>query len=169
MIEKYPLMNEYWEDKRGKSHLINVPAYILASMSSGLHTVGSTRSYEDIPHDKKWYSRGLRFFALLHGVLIRSSRLRINGTQEWYDLYQDGSVQDFRKFLDFYTKDIKNGWEETPRARVSVLRFNKVIIVSSHLLILVHTDRKHFSTSRSLIGPLQRLSFAACSCPTMAN
>lgn len=110
MIEKYPLMNEYWEDKRGKSHLINVPAYILASMSTGLHTVGSTRSYEDIPHEKKW--------------------LRINPTQEWYDLYQDDSVEDFRKFLDFYTKDIKNGWEQTPRARVSILRFNQDPLVN---------------------------------------
>lgn len=54
MIKKYPLMNEYWADKRGKAHLINVPAYVLASMSTGLHTEGSTRCYEDIPHGKKW-------------------------------------------------------------------------------------------------------------------
>jgi uncharacterized membrane protein YjdF len=54
MIKKYPLMNEYWEDKRAKAHLIQVPAYILASMSTGLHTVGSIRCYEDIPHEKKW-------------------------------------------------------------------------------------------------------------------
>ncbi|EDN99965.1 hypothetical protein SS1G_02823 [Sclerotinia sclerotiorum 1980 UF-70] len=38
MIDQYPLMNEYWEDKRAKSHLIQVPAYVLASMSSSLHT-----------------------------------------------------------------------------------------------------------------------------------
>ncbi|KAJ4180450.1 hypothetical protein NW755_011747 [Fusarium falciforme] len=53
MIEKYPLMNEYWEDKRGKAHLIEVPTYVLASMSTLLHTEGSTRCYEEIPHDKK--------------------------------------------------------------------------------------------------------------------
>ena len=55
MLQKYPLMNEYWEDKRGKAHLIQVPAYVLASMSSSLHTVGSCRGFEDIPHDQKWY------------------------------------------------------------------------------------------------------------------
>ncbi|KAN0104342.1 alpha/beta-hydrolase [Hyaloscypha variabilis] len=38
MIRKYPLMNDYWEDKRAKAHLIEVPAYVLASMSTGLHT-----------------------------------------------------------------------------------------------------------------------------------
>jgi hypothetical protein len=27
----------------------------LASMSTLLHTEGSTRCYEDIPHDKKWF------------------------------------------------------------------------------------------------------------------
>jgi hypothetical protein len=29
-------------------------------------------------------------------------------------------------FLDFYTKGILNGWEQTPRVRISVLRFNQV-------------------------------------------
>lgn len=55
MLKKYPLMNNYWEDKRAKAYLINIPAYVLASMSTGLHTIGSTRCFEDIPHDKKWY------------------------------------------------------------------------------------------------------------------
>lgn len=54
MMNKYPLMNGYWEDKRAKANLITVPAYVLASMSTGLHTVGSIRCFEDIPHEKKW-------------------------------------------------------------------------------------------------------------------
>ncbi|KAJ5653048.1 hypothetical protein N7490_000051 [Penicillium lividum] len=105
MIDRYPLMNEYWEDKRAKSHLIKAPAYVLGSMSSALHTIGSLRSFEDIPHEKKW--------------------LRMHPTQEWHDLYQDDSIADMKRFLDFYTKGISNGWEETPRARISVLRFNQ--------------------------------------------
>ncbi|KAI8651117.1 PepX-C domain-containing protein [Fusarium keratoplasticum] len=105
MIEKYPLMNEYWEDKRGKAHLIEVPTYVLASMSTLLHTEGSTRCYEEIPHDKKW--------------------LRLHGTQEWHDLYQKDSVADFKKFLDFYMKGIQNDWESTPRVRATFLRYNQ--------------------------------------------
>ena len=54
MLRKYPLMNEYWEDKRAKIENINVPAYVLASMSTALHTVGSLRGFEEIPHDNKW-------------------------------------------------------------------------------------------------------------------
>ena len=58
-------------------------------MSIGLHTVGSTQSYEDIPHDKK--------------------QLRFHSTQEWHDLHTDFAVQGSRKSLDFYTKDLNNG------------------------------------------------------------
>jgi hypothetical protein len=31
-----------------------------------------------------------------------------------------------QKFLDRYTKDIENGWEETPKVRVSIYQYNKV-------------------------------------------
>ncbi|KAI8663611.1 hypothetical protein NCS57_00962600 [Fusarium keratoplasticum] len=105
MIKNYPLMNDYWEDKRAKAHLITVPAYVLASMSTGLHTVGSIRCYEDIPHEKKW--------------------LRVNCTQEWHDLYQEDTIADLKKFLDFYMKGVNNGWEQTPKARISILRYTR--------------------------------------------
>ena len=55
MLDRYPQMNEYWEDKRAAMDQIRVPAYVLASYSTGLHTVGSFRGFEDIPHDKKWF------------------------------------------------------------------------------------------------------------------
>ncbi|KAH7079144.1 Alpha/Beta hydrolase protein [Paraphoma chrysanthemicola] len=105
MIAKYPFMNDYWEDKRANISLIQVPAYVLASMSTMLHTVGSLRGFEEIPHDKKW--------------------LRIHSTHEWHDLYQKHSIADFKKFLDFYMKGhTSNGWEATPKVRASVIRYN---------------------------------------------
>lgn len=54
MAEESVLTNSYWEDKRAKLDQIEVPAYILASYSTMLHTLGSFRGYEEIPHDKKW-------------------------------------------------------------------------------------------------------------------
>jgi uncharacterized protein len=54
MLGKYPHMNEYWEDKRARIEDIDIPAYILASYSSAIHTVGSCRGFEDMKHDKKW-------------------------------------------------------------------------------------------------------------------
>lgn len=55
MLEKYPLFNEYWQDKVAELGQIKVPSYVLASYSSNLHTSGSIRAYKDIGTDKKWY------------------------------------------------------------------------------------------------------------------
>lgn len=55
MLENYPLMNEYWESKRADISKITVPAYVLASYSTFLHTFGSFRGFMEITHDKKWY------------------------------------------------------------------------------------------------------------------
>lgn len=55
MLEQYPLYNEYWDDKNVKLEKINVPAYVLASFSSALHTTGSVRGYHDISSKDKWY------------------------------------------------------------------------------------------------------------------
>jgi predicted acyl esterase len=54
MLDRYPMMNEYWENKRARIDRIKVPAYILASFSTMLHTVGSFRGFEEIDHDEKW-------------------------------------------------------------------------------------------------------------------
>jgi predicted acyl esterase len=54
MLERYPLMHEYWEDKRAPIDRIKVPAYTLASFSTMLHTEGSFRGFEDIAHSEKW-------------------------------------------------------------------------------------------------------------------
>lgn len=61
MFNKYPLCNAYWGDKRADLTKINVPAYILGSYSTNLHTLGSFRGFEEITHDKKWYV-GLDFY-----------------------------------------------------------------------------------------------------------
>lgn len=129
MIKNYPLINDYWEDKRAKAHLITVPAYVLASMSTGLHTVGSIRCYEDIPHEKKWCVLTDAYEGLLLTGLSRP-RLRVNCTQEWHDLYQEDTIADLKKFLDFYMKGVNNGWEQTPKARISILRYTRVSISS---------------------------------------
>lgn len=54
MLKKYPLYNDYWEDKRAKLDQISVPAYVLASYSTALHTSGSIRGYNEIGSKEKW-------------------------------------------------------------------------------------------------------------------
>lgn len=53
-------------------------------------------------------------------------RLRVHPYQEWYDLYQESTNDELQKFFDKYTKGLDNGWELTPKVRVSLLRFNQV-------------------------------------------
>ncbi|KAF4815256.1 Cocaine esterase [Colletotrichum siamense] len=104
MINKYPLMNEYWEDKKPKLQNIKIPMYILASYSTGLHTEGSIRGWKYSASNEKW--------------------LRIHPTQEWFDIYQPETNDDLQRFLDHYLLANDNGWELTPKVRLSLLRYN---------------------------------------------
>ncbi|KAH7072038.1 Alpha/Beta hydrolase protein [Paraphoma chrysanthemicola] len=104
MLKKYPLYNDYWEDKRAKVENITTPAYVLASYSTSLHTSGSIGGFNSIATKEKW--------------------LRIHPRQEWYDLYSQYATNDLQKFFDHYLKGVDNGWGKTPRVRFSVLPFN---------------------------------------------
>lgn len=95
MAHKYPLMNAYWEDKNAKLEKITIPAYIVASWG-GHHTIDAFRR---LSSKEKW--------------------LRVHNTGEWPDYYEH--VDDLRRFYDYFLKGIQNGWEKTPRVRLSVL------------------------------------------------
>ena len=101
MITKYPLMNSYWEDKVAKLEKIETPAYVVASYTNELHTVGTFKAFRQMSSKDKW--------------------LRVHNTMEWPDYYIPEHVDDLRRFFDRYLKDIQNGWEQTPRVRLSVL------------------------------------------------
>lgn len=101
MIERYPLMNAYWADKRAKVQDIETPAYVVASYSNPLHARGTLKAFNDLRSTDKW--------------------LRIHNQQEWPDGYQPGNVADLARFFDRYLKGEDNGWEETPRVRMAVL------------------------------------------------
>jgi predicted acyl esterase len=95
MAQKYPLMNAYWQDKGPQLEKITMPAYIVASWG-GHHTIDAFRR---ISSKEKW--------------------LRVHNTGEWPDYYE--YTDDLRRFFDYFLKGLKNGWEKTPRVRLSVL------------------------------------------------
>jgi len=99
--ERYPLMNDLWENKIPRFDRITVPAYVVASYSNTLHTAGTFRAWRRMASEEKW--------------------LRIHNSQEWPDYYDEANVEDLRRFFDRYLKDEDNGWEQTPRVRYSVL------------------------------------------------
>ncbi|MBR1438433.1 MAG: CocE/NonD family hydrolase [Synergistaceae bacterium] len=101
---KYPLAdNPLWQDKTAHPERITCPAYVVASYSNTLHTMGTFRAWRAIPDGKKW--------------------LRIHDGQEWPDFYDEEQQEDRRRFFDYFLKDIPNGWENTPTVRYSLHDF----------------------------------------------
>lgn len=100
MLEKYPQASHpYWKSKRVPAEKITVPAYIVASYVSTLHTHGTFDVYRRINCEEKW--------------------LRVHNTHEWPDLYE--YQEDLKRFFDCYLKGIENDWKQTPQVRLSVL------------------------------------------------
>src|SRR5215472_8567412 len=101
MLHRYPLMNEYWQEKVAQVENIEVPAYVVASWTNGLHVRGTFDGFRRIASKDKW--------------------LRVHNTHEWPDYYDANLVQHLRRFFDRYLKGIQNGWERTERVHLSVL------------------------------------------------
>ena len=99
MAEKYPLMNAYWEDKIPDFSKITVPAYVTAGWNH-FHLRGSVIGWRKIASKQKW--------------------LRAHREFEWPDFYERHNMEELKAFFDRYCKDIRNGWESTPRVRISV-------------------------------------------------
>jgi predicted acyl esterase len=100
MVNKYPLMNEYWKDKEVKWSNIKVPAYVTAGWVHH-HLRGSVEGFRRIRSPKKW--------------------LRMHRDFEWPDDYRTENLEELHRFYDRYLKDIYNGWEFTPRVRMDVM------------------------------------------------
>lgn len=105
MIKTHPLMDDYWKEKLIRPENIHeMPMYLTASYSTGLHCDGSFYTFEDAPTSRKW--------------------LRVHASQEWHDLYRPEAIDDLQRFYDCYAKDVQNGWEtDTPRVRLSLLGY----------------------------------------------
>ena len=99
--DRYPLMNQLWEDKIPAYERITVPAYVVTSYSNTLHTQGTFRAWRRISSNEKW--------------------LRIHNSLEWPDYYDVDNREDLRCFFDHFLLDIENGWQTTPRVRYSLL------------------------------------------------
>jgi predicted acyl esterase len=107
MGDAHEFDDAYWESKRVDFSKIVTPSYILGSYSSMLHTIGAVRAWKDTNTTEKW--------------------LRFHPHQEWYEDYYDRSVDDLDRFFTKYLKEEDNGWENTPKVRISMYRFgNKV-------------------------------------------
>jgi predicted acyl esterase len=94
-----PLYNAYWQSKRAEVEKIDVPAYVVASWTQ-LHSSGTLAAYRALTSEK-W--------------------LRVHNTHEWPDFYEQKHIEELRRFFDHYLLGADNGWESTPRVRLSVI------------------------------------------------
>jgi len=101
MVVEQQTMTPYWQDKAARLERISIPAYVVASYTNPAHTHGSFDGFRRIGSDQKW--------------------LRVNNTNEWEDFYTPKYANDLLKFFDHYLKGSNNGWETTPKVRLSVL------------------------------------------------
>ncbi|KAK6076840.1 hypothetical protein SCUP234_06909 [Seiridium cupressi] len=104
MLDAHPFIDEYWATKFIHTENIDVPLYLTASYTTGLHSRGSFDTFQRAKSSKKW--------------------LRVHPYQEWSDLYRPEVNDELHSFFDCYCKDAENGWESTPPLRVSLLGFN---------------------------------------------
>lgn len=106
MVKQRPRFDEYWETKKiNPENIHNIPMYLTASYSTGLHCEGSFHTFETAKTSRKW--------------------LRVHASQEWHDLYRPEAMDDLQRFYDFYTKGIENGWEtDTPKVRLTLLGYD---------------------------------------------
>ncbi|MBT8341499.1 MAG: CocE/NonD family hydrolase [Desulfatitalea sp.] len=99
MIQQYPFMNDYWEDKVVEVENIHVPTYAVASYYLHKHL----DAFRRLGSEEKW--------------------LRVHNSFEWVDQYDPANVEDVRCFFDYYLKGIQNDWQQTPKVRMAVYNF----------------------------------------------
>lgn len=102
-LKPHPLMGDYWRSKIPQFDNITVPAYVVASYTSTVHTPGTFRAWERIASPQKW--------------------LRIHNKMEWPDYYDDANERDLLRFFDHFLKGEDNGWDTTPPVRYSLIDF----------------------------------------------
>lgn len=100
MLQRYPLMNEYWEDKIPRFENIEIPTYATVGWLH-IHLRGSFEAFRRIASTKKW--------------------IRAHRDFEWPDLFTRENIEDLELFFDRYLKEVRNGWEMTPPVRLDVM------------------------------------------------
>ena len=100
MALEHPFLDEYWADKIPQWEKIRIPVSTTVCWNH-FHLRGSTEGFRRIRSTKKW--------------------LRCHREFEWPDTYSPFGLDDLKRFYDRYLKDIRNGWELTPRVRVEVM------------------------------------------------
>lgn len=132
-MEVYPLADAaVWKDKTADTSKITVPAFVIASYSNTLHTMGTFRAWRSLGSQEKW--------------------LRIHDRQEWPYYYDEKNTEELRRFFDYYLLKKNNGWSNTPTVRYSLLDFqgsNQTDIPSESFPPLASINKRYYLNGKS--------------------
>ncbi|KAH8646341.1 X-Pro dipeptidyl-peptidase C-terminal non-catalytic domain-containing protein [Xylariales sp. PMI_506] len=103
MVASHPFFDAYWATKHIHTEKIDLPLYLTASYSSGLHSNASFDTFKKAKTLHKW--------------------LRVHPFQEWSDLYRPEVNDELQAFFDKYCKGLETGWEKTAPFRFSLVGF----------------------------------------------
>lgn len=125
LLEKHPLYDEVWQERRGELSKITVPMYVGASFScQGSHTRGTIQAWREATSDQKW--------------------IEIHGRKEWEAYYGREATERVRRFLDHFLKGVANGFEHTPPVRIEVReRFYDGLVRYEHEWPITRTRYVH--------------------------
>ncbi|MGM0217327.1 CocE/NonD family hydrolase [Enterococcus sp. AZ126] len=127
-MSAYPLADTaIWQDKVADPSKITVPAFVIASYSNTLHTMGTFRSWRTLGSSEKW--------------------LRIHDRQEWPYYYDEKNTEELRRFFDYYLLEKDNGWTNTPVVRYSLIDFqggNQTDIASESFPPLASENKRYY-------------------------
>lgn len=54
MLDQYPAINAYWQDKIAPVEKVKIPAYVVASWTHAIHAKDTIRGFERLGSDEKW-------------------------------------------------------------------------------------------------------------------
>lgn len=121
MLTLHPYMDAYWESKIPRWKNIKVPAYICGGWCH-FHLRGSLEGFRRIRSTRKW--------------------LRVHRDMEWPDTYSPENLEDLRRFFDRYLREVRNGWEFTPKVRYDLM--------DAHGFDLIHNkEENEFPVART--------------------
>ena len=99
MGKTHQYWDEWYEDKLPDFSKIRIPVYATACWNH-FHLRGAFEGFRKIKSSKKW--------------------MRAHRDFEWPDAFCEKGIRELRTYFDRYLKDIRNGWEMTPRVRIEV-------------------------------------------------
>ncbi len=97
----HPTIDAYWKEKEIQFEKIKCPVFLTCSFTQWNHSRGPFDGFNRLGTEEKW--------------------MRIHNGMEFIDFRLESTIAEVRKFFDHYLKGMDNGWEETPRVRLSVL------------------------------------------------